>query len=88
MRGLFLFVGIAMSLASARFGLDASSHMPAAVATAGLAIGSGLCFVASAINRRAGDPPNPALSRTLATGRAFPGAEAHRSVAGSAELCR
>jgi hypothetical protein len=64
MKTFFLLVGVAMSLVSARFALDASNHMPAAVTAAGFAIGAGLCFVASAVVRRHNAPPNHALQRT------------------------
>ncbi len=38
-----------MAAASCRFGLDASSHQTAAIACAGLAVGAGLCFLATAL---------------------------------------
>jgi hypothetical protein len=64
MKTLFLVVGITMALVSVRYFLDAQSHLAAAVAGAGLAIASALCFVAAAVVRLADDAPDVAPQRT------------------------
>lgn len=48
MRIVCLVIGVVMILGAVRFALDASSHLTAATATSGLAIGSGLYFLAAA----------------------------------------